>query len=177
MSIEFQGSAVFNPLSESVLARTIRQELESRVMERLMPVEVLRGRLVEALYYLVRFWLYDGINDPALNIPLYVGRAQAGSSRMGKKIEGLKTDKLWKRIEKHAQSINASENLELSDFRVRYLVMSDVLSPWADRAASGVRPSLEWRTDGLGSNAHGAGRSEQQMSKWETLHPGRGRTR
>lgn len=176
MSSETQRPEPFNPLSESILARTIRRELEAQPLCGLMPPRFM-GAGLYALYYLGNHPLYRGINDAALNCPVYVGRALAGSSRMGKRMEGRTTEKLWKRIEQHAKSIDAAENIMLSDFRLRYLVMSDVMIVLGEAGLlQEYAPVWNVFLDGLGSNVHGEGRPNQKLSKWETVHPGRGRT-
>ena len=84
--------------------------------------------------------------------------------------EGQKTNS---RLE-HAESIRAVNNLEVEDFKCRYLVTDDIWIPLGENLL------IEWFSplwnnmiDGFGIHDPGKGRYQQRMSTWDTLHPGR----
>ncbi len=78
------------------------------------------------------------------------------------------------RLRAHGRSIDSAENLELSDFYVRWLVIEPVWVPLGESVLIN-RFGPVWNTivDGFGSNAAGSGRFAGMRSRWDTLHPGR----
>jgi hypothetical protein len=80
------------------------------------------------------------------------------------------------RLRNHAESIREAENLELEDFRCRYLIVDDVWIPLAESLLIGkFLPAWNVVLDGFGNNPQGKGRIDQKMSSWDVIHPGRRR--
>ncbi|MGH8931456.1 MAG: Eco29kI family restriction endonuclease [Egibacteraceae bacterium] len=174
---EYPHPEPYNPLSEVNLARAIREELERQPIHQLL-LQAFWGAGLYALYYVGDLPLYEGVNDPACVTPIYVGKAAAGRSSYGVFIEGSKTRKLLNRVHDHLRSIEeAHTNLSLMDFRVRYLVTSDVHIVLGEAGLLQAYAPVLWNTvvTGFGINQPGAGRTGQRKSRWDTLHPGRPR--
>ncbi len=78
------------------------------------------------------------------------------------------------RLRKHARSIEQASNLELDDFRCRFLVLDDVWVRMAERMLiSWYKPLWNVIVDGFGNNDPGKRRATQFRSSWDVLHPGR----
>jgi Eco29kI restriction endonuclease len=88
--------------------------------------------------------------------------------------------KLYSRLREHARSVNSAGNLDIADFRCRYLIVDDIWIPLAERLLIGhYRPLWNGVVKGFGIHAPGGkpggtkGRGGQMKSAWDTLHPGR----
>jgi hypothetical protein len=134
-----------------------------------MPPDRFNGSGLYALYYRGPFPLYAPVSGT--DAPVYAGKASERSTRIG--AVGAEGRKLWNRINKHSQSIRQTENLRLED-SCRYLITSDV---WVVLGEQGLLSTYGplWNVvlDGFGNNDPGAGRYDQAVSSWDTLHPGR----
>ncbi|MBO9325413.1 MAG: Eco29kI family restriction endonuclease [Roseiflexus sp.] len=77
-------------------------------------------------------------------------------------------------LREHALSIEQAEDLNLTDFRCRYLVVDDIWIPLAETLLIEMYQPV-WNTivSGFGNHVPGKGRHRQQRSAWDTLHPGR----
>ena len=81
---------------------------------------------------------------------------------------------LFNRLREHADSIREAENLDLVDFRVRYLVVDDIWIPLGEAIMiEKFTPVWNRVIDGFGNHDPGKGRYLQQRSPWDVLHPGR----
>jgi hypothetical protein len=81
---------------------------------------------------------------------------------------------LCSRLYHHWDSINQAENLATDDFSCRWLVADMLFVPMAERLLiQTYRPIWNVVIDGFGNNDPGAGRYDQDRSRWDTLHPGR----
>jgi hypothetical protein len=166
----------YNPLSEDSLSESLRRKIEEQPLLP-FPPPVFRGAGLYALYYVGDLPLYAPLKQHDPQIPIYVGKAEAGSSSYGRPLSGGDGTKLLNRIKDHARSIRqATENLCTEDFQVRYLVLSDA---WIVLGESGLLQAyypVLWNTfvTGFGSNAAGIDR-QNGRSIWDTLHGGRHR--
>jgi hypothetical protein len=165
----------FNPVAPTNLARTIAIALEEQPALALPLVERFEGAGVYALYYVGRFEPYSPI--AGMEKPIYVGKAVPKGGRKG--AVGLDVDAppgrvLFGRLNKHAGSIEAAANIELSDFRCRALVVDPFYAVVAESLLI-RRLSPIWNrvVTGFGINAPGGRREKQYRSLWDTLHPGR----
>jgi hypothetical protein len=81
---------------------------------------------------------------------------------------------LYKRLNEHRKSIEAAENLNVVDFFCRFLVVDDIWIPLGESLLiENTKPLWNVIVDGFGNHDPGSGRSNQQMSPWDVLHPGR----
>ena len=84
---------------------------------------------------------------------------------------------LYRRLNEHAGSINAVENLSLDDFSCRFVVLqdqeADLISTVEAAMTRRYNPLWNSHIDGFGNHDPGKGRYEQARSEWDVLHPGR----
>ncbi|MBO4269093.1 Eco29kI family restriction endonuclease [Microbispora triticiradicis] len=169
----------FNPLGLDMLSQNLRVAMDSRPRFPLADLPKFVGAGLYALYYIGDFPLYEGLRDR--DIPIYVGKAEAGNSSYGDAPDDSKP-KLYERIvDKHAGSIaeaSVSEggNLRVEDFEVRYLLLDDVWIVLGERALLRAYSPVIWNTlmPGFGANPPGSARRNAR-SVWDTIHPGRPR--
>ncbi|MDE0207899.1 MAG: Eco29kI family restriction endonuclease [Candidatus Tectomicrobia bacterium] len=138
----------------------------------LPPSQSFMGCGVYTIHYQGEFPSYSGMSDVE---PIYVGKADPPGKRQGRgsvNPEGVKS--LYRRIRKHAASIQNAENLELRDFFCRWLVLDPVWIGLTEQVLiAEYQPIWNNVVDGFGDNAPGRGRANQRRSPWDTLHPGR----
>jgi hypothetical protein len=81
---------------------------------------------------------------------------------------------LYRRLREHADSLRATRDLDVNEFRCRYLVVDDIWIPLGESLLiSSYRPVWNVSLDGFGNHDPGAGRYEGQRPPWDELHPGR----
>ena len=81
---------------------------------------------------------------------------------------------LYKRLSEHAGSVGDAENLNLADFRCRFLVVDDIWIPLAESLLVKMySPLWNQKIDGFGNHDPGKGSYNQQRSPWDVIHPGR----
>jgi Eco29kI restriction endonuclease len=168
----------FDPLHLDLLSRNLREALRDQPRVAFPPREPFLGAGLYALYYVGDLPLYRGLRDT--DVPLYVGKAEAGNSSYGDPSEDNKP-KLYQRIaEKHAGSVAEVEshggNIGLADFQVRYLRLDDVWIVLGERALLRSYTPVLWNSlmPGFGANPPGTARRNAR-SIWDTIHPGRPR--
>lgn len=166
----------FDPLNYHTIADTVVAALLLKSSEPLPPDDSFPGAGVYLIYYTGKFKPYQTISKT--DTPVYAGKAIPPGGRRGsaalKQIEHTKTPVLLSRLRDHAQSIDSAKNLELSDFRCRYLVVRPI---WITIAESLLiekfNPIWNAVVDGFGLHDPGSTRYGQRRSDWDTLHPGR----
>ncbi|SRR6266540_2625441 len=170
------GPHSYNPLDRTALGRSVEQAILQSPCEPLPPSDPFEGAGLYALYYQGPFPAYQPIARANCAVPIYVGRAVPQGAREGNVGLGAPPGRvLFDRLREHANSIRAVENLELSDFRCRYLVVDDIWVPLAEALLIGhFRPLWNGVVQGFGIHGPGGGRRDQARSMWDTLHPGRG---
>lgn len=169
----------FNPLDKTNLGESVAEAMLQQPIHSLPPDEPFIGAGIYALYYQGDFSLYEEIaeqnRDAAYRWPLYVGKAVPPGARKGG--YGLGSDPgqaLFRRLAEHAGSIEAAENLQVSDFRCRFLVVDDIWIPLAESLLVEMySPLWNQKIDGFGNHDPGKGRYNQQRSAWDVIHPGR----
>ena len=109
--------------------------------------------------------------------PIYVGKAVPPGARKGGFGLGIEPGPaLFSRLREHAQSIKQTDELKIQDFYCRYLVADDIWIPLGEALLiERFQPLWNVLIEGFGIHTPGAGRKKQVRSKWDTLHPGRGR--
>lgn len=149
----------------------MRQEPEK------LPPEPFEGAGIYAIYYLGDFDAYRPlaeINRERMEAPIYVGKADPKGGRRGGDFDAPSGTALSDRLRKHSNSISQAGNLDVADFRCRYLVLDDVWVRMAERMLiSWYRPVWNVVVDGFGNNDPGGRRATQYRSPWDILHPGR----
>lgn len=168
-----QPAATFDPSDPAVVARFISIALVSQPRSDLEQMVKFYGSGVYALYYNGSFPLYDGLSKT--ETPIYVGQAapEATSARTPRE----QGPRLARRLEEHKKSIRSAENLNVSDFEYRCLV---VQSGW-ESAAENLLINLFrpiWNSEvnvlyGIGKHGDSATTRANKRSPWDTLHPGR----
>jgi hypothetical protein len=138
------------------------------------------GAGIYALYYIGEFHPYESLavmNRESLQLPIYVGKAVPPGWRTGRSINTEKTN-LHGRISEHAKSIRLAENLQVEDFRCRFVILggqeADLIGPVEAELIRRYRPLWNNVVAGFGIHHPGSGRYEQARSEWDVLHPGRG---
>lgn len=176
----------FNPLDYSVLSASLANELMTTDLVPLSQVEEFYGNGVYALFYTGDFKAYEPLAKQNRkcpgSFPIYVGKA-APSTRKGATFDPSAIDTeevgkaLYRRVANdHRKSVEAAENLNVEDFTCRLLVLNAIWVPLAE-AALIARYSPAWNSiiDGFGNHDPGKGRGAGKISRWDVLHPGRGR--
>lgn len=128
------------------------------------------------LYYVGPSELYQELaaaNAVALVKPIYVGKAVAVGARSGNKEQA--SQRLYHRLSIHKTSITEAAGLDVADFRVKVIAMEGAAAvQWAEQIFIGrLQPAWNVAISGFGIKVPGAGRNEQKVSVWDTLHPGR----
>lgn len=169
----------FNPLDKLNLAESLADAMLKRPSTPLPPAQKFDGAGIYAIYYNGKFKPYEQIalknlgDDPSA--PIYVGKAVPPGARKGG--FGLGADPgsaLFKRLREHAKSIGEADNLNVGDFRCRYLVCDDIWIPLGEALLiERFKPVWNVLIEGFGIHTPGKGRKKQVRSKWDTLHPGR----
>jgi hypothetical protein len=132
---------------------------------------------VYCLYYFGDHRFYEPISNEKWDceIPIYVGKGVPQGSRKGNlDLESSSGRRVYERLRKHHRAITRVENLDISDFRCRYLILSREWVEYVERLlVSNYLPWWNRYVDGFGINDPGEGRDTQKESVWDALHPGR----
>ena len=168
---------IYNPLDKRNIGENAADALV-RTNPETLPPEPFIGAGVYAIYYNGPFAAYAElakVNATECKIPIYVGKAVPSGARKGG--IGLGEDQgtaLADRLKDHYKSINAATNLNVSDFKCRYLAVDDVWIPLTESILiEKSRPLWNVALDGFGNHDPGSGRANQKKSPWDTIHPGR----
>jgi hypothetical protein len=168
----------FNPLDKRNLGESVADKLLEMEAQPLPPEHFI-GAGVYALYYTGPFSAYRrlaAINcNGQFRCPIYVGKAvPAGARKGGLGLEVEHGQVLWKRLSEHAESVKATENLNIDDFYCRFLVVDDIWIPLAESMLiERFKPVWNRVLDGFGNHDPGKGRHQGMMPQWDSLHPGR----
>ena len=167
----------YNPLDKNNLGVSVTDALLAKPVVPLPPKNSFLGEGIYAIYYLGQFPQYSTIaarnSDDKFMQPIYVGKAIPKGGRKG----GSSADTgpfLFKRLSEHAASIESAANLQIGDFRCRYLVVDDIWIPLAESLMiQNFQPIWNGVIDGFGNHDPGRGRHQGQIPPWDVLHPGR----
>jgi len=139
---------------------------------------------VYGLYYHGDYELYAPIakkNTPGYRQPIYIGKVAHIGVRTNISTSETELDNrsgVLPRFSQHVKSIASSQNLKLEDFTYRFLVLTgsklDLVGDIETELIKTFRPLWNSRhVAGFSNHDPGPGRSNQQPSPWDTLHPGR----
>lgn len=176
----------YNPLDKRNLGRSVAEALLER---ELVPLPApgsrqgFAGAGVYAIYYFGAHGPYPPYQRLAEHnsgvdelFPIYVGKAiPRGARTAGVGLDAPVGTVLFRRLQEHAESIQNAVNLELDDFRCRYLQVDDIWIPLGESLLiQRFRPIWNVLVGGFGNHDPGGGRRDQRRSAWDTIHPGRG---
>lgn len=176
----------YNPLDKVNLGKSVAEALLDRPDLPLMDLPSFLGAGIYVIYYTGDFEPYADIgttNRDELRWPIYIGKAVPSGAR-----RGLSTTTnrpyVYNRLSEHRESILAAEkqavldgtdNIQLKDFRVRYLVVDDIWIPLGESLLiSTFKPVWNGMLDGFGNHDPGSGRYNGLRPLWDLMHPGRG---
>jgi hypothetical protein len=168
----------FNPLDKRNLGESVADALLQAEAEQLPPAPFV-GAGVYALYYTGSFSAYKRLaeanKDGLFCCPIYVGKAVPhGARKGGLGIDANHGQVLYKRLTEHTESIKAAQNLDITDFHCRFLVVDDIWIPLAESMLiERFKPVWNRVLDGFGNHDPGKGRHQGMMPQWDCLHPGR----
>ena len=144
----------------------------------LPPPEKFVGAGVYALYYIGKSKYYKAlydINRLGFIQPIYVGKAVPRGWRQAR-TQGA-ANELSARLIDHYKSISKVENLDVSDFMCRFMILEDAASDMIGTVEASLirqyKPIWNFAIDGFGNHTPGKGRFKQAKSDWDVLHPGR----
>ncbi len=169
----------FNPLDKKNLGASVAEALLTKEAYPLGNVPVFEGAGIYAIYYTGDFEAYRPVSrlneDGKFLWPIYVGKAVPAGARVGMSTEPTAGKVLHKRLREHAESVRAAENLDITDFFCRFLVVDDIWIPLGESLII-ARFTPVWNSliDGFGNHNPGKGRHAGMRPRWDVLHPGRG---
>jgi len=169
---------VFNPLDKRNLGISIADAIFKREAQKLKSLPPFYGAGIYAIYYKGDHPLYKSIsekNKTDFIQPIYAGKAvPEGGRKGGLGLDVPKGEYLYKRLNEHKKSIEMAENLNIDDFYCRFLVVDDIWIPLGESLLiEKTKPLWNVVVDGFGNHDPGSGRYNQQISPWDTIHPGR----
>ena len=170
----------YNPLDKRNLGASVAEALLFRMAYPLQALEKFNGAGIYAIYYAGDFKVYQPMarhnrNDSPM-APIYVGKAvPPGARKGGFGLDDTPNQSLYNRLAEHAESISLALNLDIADFRCRYLVVDDIWIPLGESLLI-AKFAPVWNTliDGFGNHDPGKGRYNGLRPRWDVLHPGRG---
>ena len=163
---------LYDPLTYDNLMAGLVVQFIKQDEARLDETAGIEGPGVYALYYLGNLSVYTQIATG--EAPMYVGKAIPPGLRKGDTVD-VTVRVLQRRLNEHAKSIAQAVNLDVADFRCRYLAVQPVWITLAERfLIDHFRPVWNLCLDGFGDHDPGRGRRNSERSWWDAMHPGRG---
>lgn len=165
----------YNPLDRVNLARSVEITLLQRPCEQLPLAEPFNGAGLYAIYYTGDFRAYRPISADDCLVPIYVGKADPPGARRGLVDPSVAAAPvLFNRIADHAWSVDMARNLDVADFKARYLVVEDIFIGMGEQLLiQQFRPLWNVHLSGFGLHDPGRRRHGGNRSEWDQLHPGR----
>lgn len=169
-----QEEQPYNPLDRTRLGESIVTALLDQPCLPLPP-DPFQGVGIYTLYYQGDFEPYQPISSDECERPIYVGKAEPKGRRTGLPSTSRAVGRrLFERLRKHASSVASATNLQLEDFRCKYLLVEDLWIPLGETLLiARFRPLWNVAVEGFGINDPGGGRYGSDRSDWDELHPGR----
>jgi Eco29kI restriction endonuclease len=159
--------SAYDPASTHNLSRDVVRELLAQPFGPMPPAQRFVGAGIYALYYAGSDPVYAAVSDPKCRKgPIYVGKSRPAKNE--------KDAPLYSRLRDHATSIGQAPNLNVAEFRCRYLILVPAwIRPSEDFLEDYYQPLWNKVLKGFGNRAVGGTRTGQQASLWDTLHGGR----
>jgi len=166
----------FNPLDKRNLGESVADAALQSPLHNLPP-EPFIGAGVYLLYYMGNNPIYSKLkeaNAEEVLYPIYVGKAvPAGARKGGLGLNVNHGPALFNRLSEHSESVKAVENLNIDDFKCRFLVVDDIWIPLAESLMiERFAPVWNQVLDGFGNHDPGKGRYSGKMPFWDCVHPG-----
>ena len=167
-----RGAQVFPSKKLERVANSVVRFLEKTPYHSL-PISKFTGCGVYALYYRGDLEIYKNLTDNPYK-PIYVGKAVPKGWRSGRTSTEKTSTNLWKRIQEHSNSISQTNNLHLSEFECKYIILDTDLIAFAEaKLIRTYKPLWNCVVDGFGNHHPGTTRFTQARPDWDVLHPGR----
>ena len=164
-------TVLYDPLTWENLMAGLAARFEQIPLVNLTSIEQAHGPGVYALFYDGPHPAYKPI--AGTRRPIYVGKAVSTGTRKGTGAESAPYA-LRNRLRLHRRSVDTATNLDVGNFRCRYLAVVPVWITLAERfLIDHYRPIWNIGVDGFGNNPQGKHRSRGDRSWWDILHPGR----
>ena len=174
----------YNPLDYANLGQSVADALLARPVMSLphggsgISLAPFAGAGIYAIYYTGDFAPYASLAarncDGRFGAPIYVGKAVPSGARKGGRGDSARGMPLFKRLSEHAASVAQAQNLDLADFRCRYLVVEDIWIPLGESLLiARYQPLWNVIVDGFGNHDPGSGRQSGQRPLWDMIHEGR----
>lgn len=169
----------YNPLDKMNLGGSVADAMLESPAHPLSGLKPFNGAGIYAIYYTGDFEAYKPLaaknKDGKFEAPIYVGKAVPPGARKGNfGLDAEPGPALYKRLQEHAETVKAAENVRIEDFFCRFLVVDDIWIPLGESLLiAKFAPIWNKLIDGFGNHNPGKGRYEGMRSKWDTLHPGR----
>ncbi|MBY4797667.1 Eco29kI family restriction endonuclease [Collinsella sp. AGMB00827] len=176
----------YNPLDYTSLSESIAHELMGSDVIPLDRIDKFYGDGVYALFYCGEFPAYAELSEANRKkpgcLPIYIGKAAPRTltghdPQVSTKDTPDMSTRLYDRVAReHRRSIEQATNLDIADFSCRMLILNPV---WVALTESALisRYIQIWNSvvPGFGNHPPGKGRAAGKISRWDILHPGRGR--
>ena len=147
-------------------------------VHQLPPPENFIGAGVYALYYIGKSPIYKHLykaNRISFEQPIYVGKAVPRGWRQARLQDA--SNELFSRLSEHYHSISQADNLNIDDFRCRFMILEDAAADLIGTVEASLirqyKPIWNSCIDGFGNHDPGSGRYNQAKSDWDILHSGR----
>lgn len=167
-----------SPLFEGIVNDAIKFFTSTPTLD-LPPTTTFNGVGVYSIYYFGGFDLYEPIaarNKKKCDLPIYVGKAVPEGWRTAR-VRVPDSPVLYRRLNEHARSIQQTKNLQVKEFKCRFMILnepeSDLVVPVEAELIRRFKPLWNSAIDGFGNHDPGSGRYNQSKSEWDVLHPGR----
>jgi hypothetical protein len=179
MSLGTPEEHTFHSVEFLGVIRAVISFFESTPICDLPPNFDFRGSGVYALYYHGDFPLYEKLVQKSgsdFKIPIYAGKAVPPGWRTNR-IQDSTLPVLKGRLKEHSRTIEQCSNLELNQFKCRFVILNGVESDLISATEAGLirHYSPLWNTclDGFGDHDPGDKRYTGKHPEWDTIHPGR----
>lgn len=179
MQVEFDRSKhVFRSDAFAEIIKDTIRFFNGTPVHLLPPPENFTGAGVYALYYIGKSPLYKhlyDLNRISFDQPIYVGKAVPRGWRQARLQQA--SNELFARLDDHKDSVQQANNLEIADFRCRFMILEgaavDMIGTVEAALIRQYKPIWNSCIDGFGNHDPGSGRYDQAKSEWDILHPGR----